>query len=58
VLEAKVIEHDPRRGETRLSIRALKDDEEKSAYREYRKKVAREATFGTFGDLLKKNLER
>ncbi|MBM4356488.1 MAG: 30S ribosomal protein S1 [Deltaproteobacteria bacterium] len=58
VLDAKVIEHDPRRGETRLSIRALKDDEEKSAYREYRKKVAREATFGTFGDLLKKNLER
>ncbi len=58
MLDAKVIEHDPRRGETRLSIRALKDDEEKNAYRDYRKKVAREATFGTFGDLLKKSLER
>jgi small subunit ribosomal protein S1 len=57
-LDAKVIEFDPRRGEARLSIRALKDDEEKNAYREYRKKVAREATFGTFADLLKKNLER
>ncbi len=56
-LEAKVIEYDPRRGEARLSIRALKEDEEKRAYREYRKKVQREATFGTFGDLLKK-LER
>ena len=56
-LEAKVIEYDPRRGEARLSIRALKEDEEKRAYREYRKKVQREATFGPFGDLLKK-LER
>lgn len=56
-LQAKVVEVDPRRGEARLSIRAMKDDEEKNAYREYRKKVAREATFGTFGDLLKK-LER
>jgi small subunit ribosomal protein S1 len=53
-LDAKVIEYDPRRGEARLSIRALKEDEEKRAYREYRKKVQREATFGTFGDLLKK----
>jgi small subunit ribosomal protein S1 len=57
-LEAKVIEYDPRRGEARLSIRALKDDEEKRAYREYRKKVQREATFGTFGDLLKRKLEQ
>jgi small subunit ribosomal protein S1 len=57
MMQAKVIDHDPRRGETRLSVRAMKDDEEKNAYREYRKKVAREATFGTFGDLLKK-LER
>ena len=53
-----MIEHDPRRGETRLSVRAMKDDEERNAYRDYRKKVAREATFGTFGDLLKKSLER
>jgi small subunit ribosomal protein S1 len=55
-LEAKVIDLDPRRGEARLSIRALKDDAEKQAYRDYRKKVAREATFGTFGDLLKGKL--
>jgi small subunit ribosomal protein S1 len=52
-LEAKIIEADPKRGECKLSIRALKEDAEKQAYREYRKKVQREATFGTFGDLLK-----
>jgi small subunit ribosomal protein S1 len=52
-LEAKIIELDPKRGECKLSIRALKEDAEKQAYREYRKKVQREASFGTFGDLLK-----
>jgi len=52
-LQAKVIDADSRRGEPRLSIRALKQDAEKRAYREYRKKVQREATFGTFADLLK-----
>ena len=55
-LDAKVIDIDRRGGEARLSIRALKDDAEKQAYREYRKKVQREATFGTFGDLLKDKL--
>jgi small subunit ribosomal protein S1 len=54
--DAKVIELDNRRGEARLSIRALNEDAEKQAYREYRKKVQREATFGTFGDLLKGKL--
>ena len=39
VAEAKVIDVDHRRGEARLSIRALKDDAEKQAYREYRKQV-------------------
>jgi small subunit ribosomal protein S1 len=57
-IEAKVIEVDPRRGEARLSIRAVHEDAEKQAYREYRKKVQREATFGTFADLLKQKLER
>jgi small subunit ribosomal protein S1 len=51
--EAKVIEVDPRRGEAKLSIRALKEDAEKQAYQSYRSSVAREAKFGTFADLLK-----
>lgn len=54
VLEAKVIELDARRGECKLSIRALKEDSEKAAYNEYRSKVARESKFGTFGDLFAK----
>ncbi len=53
-LEAKVLEVDPRRGETKLSIRAMKEDAEKAAYNEYRDKVTKEAKFGTFADLLKK----
>ncbi|MSP25806.1 MAG: S1 RNA-binding domain-containing protein [Myxococcales bacterium] len=56
-LDAKVLEVDPRRGEARLSLRAVKDDEEKRSYRDYQKKVQSEASFGTFGDLFKK-LER
>ena len=55
-LSVKVIDVDRRGGEARLSIRALKDDAEKQAYREYRKKVQRESSFGTFGDLLKDKL--
>ncbi|MFO0549255.1 MAG: S1 RNA-binding domain-containing protein [Polyangiaceae bacterium] len=53
-LDAKVLEVDTRRGETKLSIRALKDDAEKQAYAEYRDQVSREAKFGTFADLMKK----
>jgi small subunit ribosomal protein S1 len=53
-LEAKVLEIDPRRGEAKLSIRALKEDAEKQAYQQYRAGVAREAKFGTFADLMKK----
>lgn len=53
-LDAKVIEVDTRRGETKLSIRAMKEDAEKAAYQEYREQVNREAKFGTFADLLKK----
>ncbi|APR85191.1 SSU ribosomal protein S1p [Minicystis rosea] len=54
-LEAKVIEIDPRRGEAKLSIRAVKEDAEKHAYQQYRAGVAREAKFGTFADLMKKS---
>jgi small subunit ribosomal protein S1 len=54
-VEAKVLELDPRRGEAKLSIRALKDDAEKQAYAQYRAGVAREAKFGTFADLMKKS---
>ena len=53
--DAKVLEVDPRRGEAKLSIRALKEDAEKQAYQSYRAGVAREAKFGTFADLMKKN---
>ena len=51
--EAKILEVDPRRGEAKLSIRALKEDVEKQAYQQYRAGVAREAKFGTFADLMK-----
>jgi small subunit ribosomal protein S1 len=54
-LDAKVLEIDPRRGEAKLSIRALKEDAEKHAYQTYRQGVAREAKFGTFADLMKKS---
>jgi ribosomal protein S1 len=54
VLDAKVIELDPKRGEVKLSIRALSEDTERTAYRQYREQVNREAKFGTFADLLKK----
>ncbi|MCA9588565.1 MAG: S1 RNA-binding domain-containing protein [Myxococcales bacterium] len=53
-LEAKVIEHDPRRGDLKLSIRALNDESERNAYQQYRAQVKREAKFGTFADLLAK----
>jgi small subunit ribosomal protein S1 len=54
-VEAKIIEIDPRRGEAKLSIRAVKDDAEKQAYQQYRAGVARDAKFGTFADLMKKS---
>jgi len=55
-VDAKVLEIDPRRGEAKLSIRAMKEDAEKQAYQQYRAGVAREAKFGTFADLMKKNI--
>jgi ribosomal protein S1 len=53
-LEAKVVEYDPKRGDLKLSIKALREDTERSAYQQYRQQVHREAKFGTFGDLLAK----
>ncbi|MCL2449111.1 MAG: S1 RNA-binding domain-containing protein, partial [Polyangiaceae bacterium] len=52
-IEAKVIEVDPRRGEVKLSIKALSDDQERNAYQQYRQQLKAEARF-TFGDLLAK----
>ncbi|MEJ2368728.1 MAG: hypothetical protein P8Z49_10385, partial [Acidobacteriota bacterium] len=54
VLDAKVVDIDPRRGEPKLSIRSLKEDEERRAHKEYRQKLKAESGFGTLGDLLSK----
>jgi small subunit ribosomal protein S1 len=54
-LEAKVIEVDPKRGEVKLSIKALHEDTERNAYQAYRAQAKREAKFGTFADLLAKS---
>lgn len=51
-IEGKVIELDPRRGEVKLSIKALSEDQERNAYNQYRQQLKAEAKF-TFGDLLK-----
>jgi small subunit ribosomal protein S1 len=56
VIDAKIIELDPKRGEPKLSIRELKADEERKAHREYRQKLKAEGGFGTLGDLLKKKI--
>ncbi|MBX3187617.1 MAG: S1 RNA-binding domain-containing protein [Labilithrix sp.] len=53
-LEAKIIEMDPRRGELKLSIKALNEETERNAYQQYRAQVKREAKFGTLADLLAK----
>jgi small subunit ribosomal protein S1 len=53
-LEVKIVEHDPRRGELKLSIKALAEETERNAYQQYRAQVKREAKFGTFADLLAK----
>ncbi|HEY8090562.1 MAG TPA: 30S ribosomal protein S1, partial [Polyangiaceae bacterium] len=54
-LEAKVIELDPRRGEVKLSIKALSEELERSAYQQYRQQLKAEAKF-TFADLLAKKV--
>lgn len=57
-LMAQVVDIDPRRGEPKLSISRFHEDEERSAHREYRKKLAQEANFGTLGDLLRKSMNK
>jgi small subunit ribosomal protein S1 len=52
ILDVKVVDVDPKRGEPKLSIKGLKDDEERRAAREYRQKLKAESSFGTLGDLL------
>ena len=51
-VEAKV-DRDPRRGEVKLSIKALSEELERSAYQQYRQQAKAEARF-TFADLLTK----
>lgn len=53
-LEALVLEVD--RGEAKLSLSRLAQDEERKAHKEYRDKLKAEAKFGTLGDLLKQKL--
>jgi small subunit ribosomal protein S1 len=55
IIDAKVIEMDPRRGEVKLSIKALSEDQERNAYQTYRQQLKAEARF-TFGDLLAKKM--
>ena len=50
-------EVDPRRGEVKLSVKALSDDQERSAYQQYRQQVKAEARF-TFADLLAKSQKK
>jgi small subunit ribosomal protein S1 len=57
-IEAKVIEIDPRRGEAKLSVKAFNEENERSAYQQYRAQVKREAKFGTLADLLQKTLKK
>ena len=53
-LDVKIVEMDPRRGELKLSIKALNEETERNAYQQYRAQVKREAKFGTLADLLAK----
>jgi small subunit ribosomal protein S1 len=56
IIDAKVIDLDPKRGEPRLSIRELAEDEERRATREYRQKLNAQGGFGTLGDLFRSKL--
>jgi small subunit ribosomal protein S1 len=52
-VDAKVMEIDPKRGEVKLSIKALNEETERNAFQQYRQQVKTAARF-TFGDLLNK----
>ena len=54
LLDVKILELDPRRGEPKLSITRAAEDEERRAHKEYRQQLAREGGFGTLGDLFKR----
>jgi small subunit ribosomal protein S1 len=56
IIDAKVVDIDPKRGEAKLSIRELADDEERRATREYRQKLSAQGGFGTLGDLFRGKL--
>ena len=51
-VDAKVVEFDPKRP-TKLSIKALGQDQERQAFRQYQNEVKQASKFGTFGDLLR-----
>jgi small subunit ribosomal protein S1 len=53
-VEAKIVEMDPRRGEVKLSIKALSEEQERSAFQQYRQQLKAEARF-TLADLIQKN---
>ena len=54
ILDVKVLEIDPRRGEPKLSITRAAEDEERRAHKEYLPAAREEGGFGTLGDLFKK----
>ncbi len=56
--DAKIVEIDPKRGEVKLSIKAMTESAERDAYKQYKQKVKEEAKFGTLGDLLKKSQDK
>jgi small subunit ribosomal protein S1 len=56
-VDAKVVEIDPRRSEIKLSIKALSEEQERSAYQQYRQQLKAEARF-TLADLLTKKSGR
>ncbi len=57
-LDAKIVEIDPKRGEVKLSVKAMTESAERDAYKQYKQKVKEEAKFGTLGDLLKKSQDK
>jgi small subunit ribosomal protein S1 len=56
-VDAKIVEVDPRRGEVKLSIKALSEEQERSAYQQYRQQLKAEARF-TLADLITKKSSR
>jgi small subunit ribosomal protein S1 len=58
VLEAKITDIDSSRNEVKLSIKAMHEETERSAYQQYRQQLKQESKFGTFGDLLAKRNAR